>query len=102
MGGVLGIAMAEVILDQAQVSAAVGEGKTAGVPQHVGMDVRQPGALGRRGDQVVDGLPGQWLTALRHEQPGQPIGAGGEIALEGLQFVTGDRVLDGEAVFGYL
>jgi hypothetical protein len=53
MGGVLGIAMAEVILDQAQVGAAVGEGETAGVPQHVGMDVRQPGTLGRRGDQAT-------------------------------------------------
>jgi hypothetical protein len=98
VGRVFRVAVTEVVLDQAQIGAAVGESEAAGVPQHVGMDVRQPGARGRGGDQIVDGLPGERLVALRHKQPGQTVATGREIALDGPQFVASDRVLDGEAV----
>ena len=53
VNGVLGIGMPKVILDQAQVVAAVGEREAAGVPQHVRMYWQQPGPRGRLGDETM-------------------------------------------------
>jgi len=47
VNGVPGIAMAEVVLDKAQVMALVGQRKAARVPQRVWMHAGQAGALGR-------------------------------------------------------
>jgi hypothetical protein len=55
-GSVFWVAVAEVILGQPEIVAPVGESEAAGVPEHVGMDVGQPGAERRDGDQIVDGL----------------------------------------------
>ena len=71
MDGVLGIAVAEVVLDQAQVVALVGEVVAAGVPERVRVDARQTGAPGGEADKVADGLPGKRLAAFRQEQPGR-------------------------------
>jgi hypothetical protein len=51
-----GIAVAEVILDQPEIVAAIRESKAAGVPQHVRMDRRQAGARRHGRDQVIDRL----------------------------------------------
>ena len=99
MDGVPGVAVAEVVLDQPQVVTLVGQREAAGVPQRVRMHAGQAGALGRRGDQVVDRLAGHGLAALGGEQPGQRVGAGGEVALDGAQLVAGDRLLDGQPAF---
>jgi len=45
--GVLGVAVAEVVLDQPKVMALVGEGMSAGVAQRVRVHARQAGASGR-------------------------------------------------------
>ena len=57
----------------------------------------QTGTLGRRGDQIIDRLASHRLTPLGDEQPGQCVRAGGEIAPDGAQLVTGDGLLDREA-----
>jgi hypothetical protein len=80
-GSVFWVAVAEVILDQTEIVAPVGESEAAGVPEHVGMDVGQPGADRRDGDQIVDGLAGERLVPLGREQPRQPVGAGSEIGV---------------------
>jgi hypothetical protein len=57
----------EIVLNQARVTALVGERIPAGVPQHVRMDVHaQARALSDDCDQVVHGLPCHW-SALRQE-----------------------------------
>src|SRR3954452_15257355 len=92
--GVSGIAVAEVVLDEAQVMPLVGEREAAGMAQRVWVHTQQTGTLGRRGDQVIDRLPGHRLTALGDEQPGQRVRAGGEIAADGAQLVAGNGLLD--------
>lgn len=94
MDGVLGIAMAEVVLDGPQLRFLVGEAETAGVAQGVWVDTLQPGTLGRRSDEVVDRLAGEWLSALGQEQPRQLAPAHGEVAADRAQLVAGDRLLD--------
>ena len=59
MEGVPGVAVAEVVLDQAEVISLVGQREAAGVPQRVRMHVRQAGPSGRSTDEVVDRLPGE-------------------------------------------
>ena len=87
MDGVLGIAMAEVVLDQPQIVSSVGQGEPARVTEHMGVDPGPPGSDGRGGDQVVHRLPCQRLAALRQEQPGQCVLAGGQIAPDMTQLV---------------
>jgi hypothetical protein len=60
------------------------------------VDGRQAGPPGCGADEVVDRLPGERLTALGDEQPGQRVRAGGEVARDGAQLVAGDRLLDGQ------
>ena len=57
----------------------------------------RPARVGGGGDEVVHRLAGERLAAFGHEQPGQRIGAAGEIALDGAQFVAGDRLFDRQA-----
>lgn len=71
MCGVARVAVAEVILDQPQVVAAVGQREAAGVTQHVRPDPAEPGALADAAKQVVHGLAGQRMAAFRDEQPRQ-------------------------------
>lgn len=60
------------------------------------MHVGQASAPRRHGDQVIDGLPGERLTALGNEQPRQRVGASGEVAFDGSQLVARDRLFDGQ------
>src|SRR3954465_12175437 len=92
--GVSRIAVAEVVLDEAQIVPLVGEREATGMAQRVWVHTQQTGTLGRRGDQVIDRLPGHRLTALGDEQPGQRVGTGSKVAPEGAQLVTGDGLLD--------
>ena len=46
---------------------------------------------------IIDGLAGELCLSLGHEQPGQIVLLGGEVALDGAEFVAGDRVLDTQA-----
>ena len=57
------VAAAEVIPDQAQVSAAVGQGEAAGAAEHVGSDAAEPGALADAPEQVVGRLRYHRLTS---------------------------------------
>ena len=76
VGGVPGLAMAEIVLDQAQVVAPVGEIVATGMAQRVRVDVAETGAPGGGGDEIVHRLPGQGLASLGEEQPGQAIRCG--------------------------
>src|SRR5215203_5069137 len=98
MDGVLGVAMAQVVLDEAQIAALVGKVEAARVAQHMRMDGAEPRPLGCRADEVVHRLARERLAALGDEQPRQPIRPRGEIALDGAQLGPGDRLLDRQAV----
>ncbi len=98
MNGVLGIAVSEVILDEPQIVASVGEVEAAGVAQHVRVDRRQPGPFRGHGDEIIHGLARERLRALRHEEPGQRIRADGQISFDGAQLIAGDRMLDRQPV----
>lgn len=76
----LGVAVAEVVLDGPQVMALVGEVMAAGVAQRVGVDAWQAGAHGREAHEVADGLPGERLAAFGPEQPRQVALPYGEVA----------------------
>ena len=94
MDGVLGVTVAQVVLNDPQIVALVGKMKAAGVTQGMRMNAVQPGALGRRSDEVVDRLPSEWLAALGKEQPGQFASAPGEVTPDRAQLVAGDGLLD--------
>lgn len=67
-----GIAVTEIVLDQSQVVAFVGEREAARVPQCVRMDIRKAGTPGRRSDQIIDGLTGeppQGVGLGKHAEP---------------------------------
>lgn len=66
--------------------------------QHVRVDGRQLGPSCGRRDEIIHGLAGERLLALRHEEPGQRIRAGGKVAFDGAEFVAGDRMLDCQPV----
>ena len=66
--------------------------------QHVRVDRRQRGPSRGHGDEIIHGLAGERLLALRHKKPGQCILAGGKIAFDGAQLVAGDRMLDRQPV----
>lgn len=91
--------MAEIVLDNPQAIAAVGECEPAGMAEHVWMDVTEIGALPGGRDDVVHRLPGQRLFPLRDKQPGQRIIPLREPPADRAQFVTGDRLFDAEPVF---
>ena len=57
MDGVPEVTVAEVVLDEPEIMALIGQGEAAGVSQRVRMHPGQPGPLRRGGDQVVDSLP---------------------------------------------
>lgn len=65
--------MAEIVSDQAQVVATIGEGEAAGVAKLVGMDMAETGTFPGRREDVVEGLPGEWLQPLGDEQPKKPV-----------------------------
>src|SRR5919199_6929389 len=98
MDRVLGVAMTQVVLDEAQIVALVGKVEAAGMAQHMRMDGAEPRPLGGRADQVVHRLARERLAALGDEQPWQPIRPRGEIALDGAQLRPGDRLLDRQAI----
>src|SRR3954467_9671768 len=62
--GVPGIAVAEVVLDEAQIVPLVGEREAAGMAQRVRMDVGEAGARRRRRDEVVHRLTRHRLAPL--------------------------------------
>src|SRR3954468_21681722 len=93
MDRVLGVAMAQVVLDEPQIAALVGQIEAARVAQHMRMDGAEPRPLGGRADQVVHRLARERLAALGDEQPRQPIRPRGEIALDGAQLGPSDRLL---------
>ena len=91
--------MAEIVLDEAQVAAAIGEGEAAGMAQHMGMDMAETGADAGSRENVVDGLPGHRLLPLENEEPGQPVIASPEPAPDRAQFVALDGMLDAQSAF---
>src|SRR4029450_6816188 len=69
-GRVFGVAMPQIILDHAEIVAAIGESIAAAMSQHVRMDVKpHASALARNAHQVVDGKARELLAALREEEP---------------------------------
>ena len=73
MDRVLGVAMAQVVLDEPQIVALVGKVEATRVAQHMRVDGPEPRPLGCRADQVIHRLARERLVALGDEQPGQPI-----------------------------
>jgi hypothetical protein len=57
MGGVPGVAVAEVVLDEAQVVTLVRQGEPTGMAKHVRVDSNESGPRGNGRDQIVDRLP---------------------------------------------
>ena len=90
--------MAKIILDQSQVVTAIGESKAAGMAQHMRVNLAQTGALCGGGYDIIDALPGQRLRPLRNKHPRQVILAQREPATDSAEFITSNRLLDGEAV----
>jgi hypothetical protein len=80
MYGVLGIAVAEVVLNKPEVMALVGQVVAAGVPERVRMDAGQAGTSGREAHEVAYGLAGERLAAFGQEQPGPGAFAHRELA----------------------
>ena len=67
MGGVLGIAVAEVILHRAQIGRKV---IAAAVTQHVRPHPAELRLFAGKADDIIDGLAGKLCLPLGHEQPG--------------------------------
>jgi hypothetical protein len=88
------IAMAEVILDEPQIVTFVGEGESAGMPEHVRMYRCQPRPRSGSGDKIVHGLPGEWLAAFGKEQPGQRVLTARKVPSKGSQFIASDWLFD--------
>jgi tellurite resistance protein len=65
--------MAEVVLDEFEVVALIGQREAARMVQRVRMHTRQASTFGRDGDQVA----GERLAAFGDEQPGQRVATGG-------------------------
>ena len=96
--GVLRIPVTKIILDEPQIVAAIGEKEAARMAQHMRPDGRQAGMRRGTGNEVVHRLPGQRLTALGQEQPGELVRARGKVSFDSAQLVAGDRLLDREAI----
>ena len=97
MSGVLGISVTEVVLHGAQVGALVGKVVTAAVPEHVGPNAGELRLPASDPHDIIDALAGELCLPLRHEQPGQLVLPGGEVALDRAQLIAGDRVFDAQA-----
>jgi hypothetical protein len=95
--GVLGISVTEVVPHGAQVGALIGQVVAAGAAEHVRPDAPELCGLASDPHDIIDGLVGELCLPLGHEQPGQIVLPGGEVALDGAEFVAGDRVLDAQA-----
>jgi hypothetical protein len=66
---VLNVAVPEIVLNEPGVCALVGEGKAAGMTQHVGMHRNgQPSLLAVLAQGEVDGRAVQWLALLTEEE----------------------------------
>lgn len=96
MCGVPRIAMPQIVLDQPQVVTAIGEGETAGMAQHVGMDMAETGTVAGGREDVVHGLPGHRLLPLGHEQPWKLVIALPEPAPDRPQLIAFDGMLDAQ------
>ena len=59
---------------------------------------RQLGPFSGYSDEVIHGLPCERLLALGQEKPRQRIGPSAEIALEGSELVTSNRMLDRQPI----
>src|SRR3954447_8867583 len=97
VGRVPGLAVAEIVLDQAQIVATIGEIVATGVAQRVRVDVAETSTPGGGDDEIVHRLTGQGLASLGQEQPGQAIRAGGKMTPDGTELVPRDRLLDRKA-----
>jgi hypothetical protein len=69
--GMLGIAVTEPVLDEAEVLTFVCEGVAAGVTQHVRVDLSEPGAPPGGGDHVIDRASHHLTATLGDEEPRQ-------------------------------
>jgi malonyl CoA-acyl carrier protein transacylase len=87
--------VAEIVLHRPQIGALVGQVVAIGMAQYVRSDPAELRLRTSQPDDIVDGLAGGLRLALRGEQPGQVVVAGGEVALDRAQLVAGDRMLDG-------
>ena len=59
MGGVLGIAVAKVILHRTQIGALIGQVVAAGVAEHVRPDATELCGLASDPHDIIDGLAGE-------------------------------------------
>jgi len=60
--------MTKPILNCPRIVPCIGQRVTAGVPQHVNVDLKwKAGALANALDQAIDGIRGEWGTALSLE-----------------------------------
>lgn len=98
-GGMAGIAMAEIILDQAQIAACMGERMAAGMAQHMRMDRPEAGPPGDRGNEIVDGLAGQRLATFREKQPRHSILPHRQDTPQGAELVSGQGLVSGKTAF---
>src|SRR3954451_20968136 len=62
------------------------------------MHRRQFGPFSGHSDEVIHGLPCEGLLALGQEKPRERVGPRAEIALEGPELITGERVLDRQPI----
>src|SRR5262245_30388441 len=98
VGGMFGIAMAEVILHGPEVGALIGKVIAAGMPKHVRPDPAELRLLAGNAHDVVDRLARQLRLTLRYEKPRQAVVARCQVALDRTQLVASDRLLDAERV----
>ncbi|MCG7624009.1 hypothetical protein MHM97_11630 [Epibacterium sp. Ofav1-8] len=90
--------MAEVVLDDSQIAALVGQSETAGMAKHMWVDALESGTSAGSSDDVVYSLPRERQLALGDEEPGQCIIPAREPALDSPQLFAGDRLLNAEPV----
>jgi hypothetical protein len=89
--------MAKIVLDQAQIVAAIGKIVATSMAQRMRVDVIETSTPGGDGDEIVCRLTGQGLMSLGQKQPRQSIRAGGKMPLDGTELVPCDRLLDRKA-----
>ena len=90
--------MAEIVLDQAQVVAAIGKIVATGVAQRVSVDVAETGTPGGGGDEIVSRLTGEGLVALGQEGSVGKKGRGTTLAR--LMFALVDHAARGSGTDG--
>jgi len=62
--------MPQVVLDQTKIIPLICQIEPAGMPQRVGMDIFNLTTRSRTADQIINGLPCQWLPPLADENQG--------------------------------